>query len=195
MKRKTLLFLLVAAAQLAVPAFMLIGHERVRNEGAIFNFRTAPVDPRDPFRGEYVRLDFEVENGRWILPLLDKDGMPRVQHAFAVLGADSAGFARIDALVDERPSAGAFVPVEYMYWSGDTLFNLDLPFDRFYVQEGDGPRTEELLAPQWNDTTVTPGLPAYAVVRVLDGQTVIEDLIVGDRSIQAWMDEEVVDKP
>jgi hypothetical protein len=30
-------------------------------------------------------------------------------------------------------------------------------------------------------------LPAYALVRVYDGQAVIEDLIVGDRSIHDWL--------
>ncbi|MBK6341440.1 MAG: GDYXXLXY domain-containing protein [Flavobacteriales bacterium] len=62
MNRKPLLFLGIALAQLAVPAWMIAGRERVLSQGEVFKFKTAPIDPRDPFRGEYVRLDFEAES-------------------------------------------------------------------------------------------------------------------------------------
>jgi hypothetical protein len=32
-------------------------------------------------------------------------------------------------------------------------------------------------------------LPAHAVVRVLHGEAVIEDLVVGGKSIQVWLEE------
>jgi uncharacterized membrane-anchored protein len=189
MPRKVLLFLLVALAQLAVPAWMLIGHERVRSEGEVFKFRTAPVDPRDPFRGEYVSLSFEAETGHWPLPH-ENDGSSARIHAYAVLAKDTEDFATITALVPERPSAGAYISVEFMAWETDTIFNIRLPFDRYYLEEGDGPKTEALLATQWNDGVPTQPLPAYAVVRVLDGATVITDLIVDDKSIHEWLKEE-----
>ena len=105
------------------------------------------------------------------------------------LGTDSAGFATIVQLVQERPSESAFVRVEYMSWANDTLFNLSLPFDRYYLEEGDGPKTEQLLTPQWNADIPAEPLPAYAVVRVLDGEVVITDLVVGERSIHEWLKE------
>lgn len=190
MSRNALLFVLAAIAQLAVPAWMIVGHERVRRDGEVFKFRTAPVDPRDPFRGEYVRLDFEVERGRWLLPPVETGTGKYRHHAFALLGTDSTGFAAITQLVLERPSAGAFVRVEYMSWTNDTLFNISLPFDRYYLEEGDGPKTEKLLMPQWSDSLPVQSLPAYAVVRVLDGDAVVTDLVVGDRSIHEWLKEE-----
>lgn len=187
MSRKALLFVLVAVAQLSAPAWMIIGHERVRREGEEFKFRTEPVDPRDPFRGEYVRLGFEAENGHWLAPSAGSGTDNQRHHAYALLGTDSAGFARIEQLVRDRPSEGAFVPVAYMYWANDTIFNVSLPFDRYYLEEGDGPRTEHLLMPQWNQDTAAMTLPAYAVVRVLEGRTVITDLVVGDKSIHEWL--------
>lgn len=189
MSRKALLFVLVAVAQLAVPAWMIVGHERVRRDGDVFKFRTAPVDPRDPFRGEYVRLEFEAENGHWQLPPMEVAEGTYRRHAFAILGTDSAGFATIVQLVQERPSESAFVRVEYMSWANDTLFNVSLPFDRYYLEEGDGPKTEQLLTPQWNADIPAEPLPAYAVVRVLDGEAVITDLVVGERSIHEWLKE------
>lgn len=187
MPRRVILFLFVAAAQLAVPAWMLVGHERVRKDGAVFLFRTAPVDPRDPFRGEYVRLNFEAQQGSWTAP--DAGTMEYGQrNAFALLDTDSLGYARITALVDHAPDNGPYLPIRY--WTmGDegTVNSLELPFDRYYLEEGDGPKTEALLAPDWSSGSPSTPLPAHAVVRILHGQAVITDLVVGERSIHDWL--------
>lgn len=186
MNRKPLLFLGIALTQLAVPAWMITGRERILQQGEIYKFRTAPIDPRDPFRGEYVRLDFEAESGSW--PVARPDDMQTGEHsAYAILGIDSAGFARINALVDEAPATGAYLEVAYSTWGNESVERVQLPFDRFYLEEGDGAKTEDLLQPQWNDGEMVQPLPAYAKVRVLDGRAVIEDLIVDERSIHEWL--------
>lgn len=188
MRRNVILFAVVALAQLALPAWLIRDHERVRSEGEVFKFRTAPVDPRDPFRGEFVYLSFAAETGRWSLPRTA--GSTEYKHnGFAILATDSAGFASITTIVPERPASGAYLAVDHIPWETDTLYGIQLPFDRYYLEEGDGPKTEELLRPQWNDGIPTDTLPAYAVVRVLAGKAVIEDLIVGDRSIHVWLQE------
>lgn len=63
MNRNLLLALLVvlAAAQLAVPASMIVQRETVLTQGRVYKFKTAPVDPVDAFRGRYVALRFEEE--------------------------------------------------------------------------------------------------------------------------------------
>jgi len=186
MNRKPLLFMAVVLAQLAVPAWMILSHERILREGEVFKFRTAPIDPRDPFRGEYVRLDFEAESGSWPVARPD-DIQTGEQSAYAILGVDSAGFARITALVDQAPATGAYLAVDYSTWGNESVERVQLPFDRFYLEEGDGAKTEDLLQPQWNDGEMAQPLPAYAQVRVLDGRAVIEDLIVDERSIHEWL--------
>ena len=187
MPRRVLLFGLVALAQLAVPAWMLIGHERVRTEGEVFLFKTAPVDPRDPFRGEYVRLNFEAEQGNWTSPETGATEYAR-RSAFALLSTDSLGYARVTSLQAERPEEGVYLPVHY--WQVDhegAVNSLELPFDRYYLEEGDGPKTEELLAPDWSNGTPSTPLPAHVVVRILHGGSVITDLVVGGRSIHEWL--------
>jgi uncharacterized membrane-anchored protein len=194
MRLKPVLFIAVAIAQLAVPAWMIMSRERVLRDGEAFKFRTAPIDPRDPFRGEYVHLDFDAENGAWAV--MDTSGNSAgEQDAFALLSRDSAGYARIAALLTEPPAEGAFVRVQYYSWGEDSITQVSLPFDRFYLEEGDGPRTEKLLMPQWGDGIVSDPLPAYALVRVLNGQAVIEDLIVDERSIREWLSESLSEQP
>ena len=77
--------------------------------------------------------------------------------------------------------------VGYSFTSDSTMFRIDLPFDRFYLEQGKGARTEDLI--NQRATQMGPELPAYAVVRILEGEGVIEDLVIGDRSIQLWLQE------
>lgn len=194
MRRPLLLFLLIALAQLAVPAWMIVKHERVIGQGEVFRFRTAPVDPRDPFRGEYVQLEFEVEQE--VHPIDGPVQQDVEMIVYALMGTDEQGDARIEQVFRDPPEEGAFIRCIARRSSWDEELNgnavrITLPFDRFYLQEGKGPRTEELLRGEWNEEERMEPLPAYAVVRVLNGEAVIEDLVVGDRSIQQWMNEDL----
>lgn len=186
MRRDLLFFGAAALVQLAVPGWMILQHERVLQRGEVFRFRTAPVDPRDPFRGEYVMLNFDAETGPWKDPAVEGD--LGNETTFALLETDTAGSAVITQLLTDRPQQGSYLMVEKGYLLDDTLVQMvSLPFDRFYLEEGDGAKTEDMLAPQWDGETLSQPLPAYALVRVYDGQAVIEDLIVGDRSIHDWL--------
>lgn len=192
MNRKPLLFLGIALAQLAVPAWMIAGRERILQQGEIYKFRTAPIDPRDPFRGEYVRLEFEAERGSWQAPdttVTNPQGYAAFneQEAYGVLSVDSSGFAVIGALSGHPPAGQMYIRVLYNSANEQRIDRVFLPFDRFYLEEGDGAKTEELLQPQWNDGQVSQPLPAYVLVRVLNGEAVIEDLIVDERSIHEWL--------
>jgi len=59
------------------------------------------------------------------------------------------------------------------------LVRVDLPFDRYYLQEGDGAIVEELM--RRSNGGIVP--EAYAVVRLLNGDGVIEDLLIDGRSV------------
>jgi uncharacterized membrane-anchored protein len=192
MRRSATLFILIALAQLVVPAWMIMAHERVMREGEVFKFRTAPIDPRDPFRGEYVTLNFEASTGSWNDPhSISKAGSWENETFYASLGvSDTSGYALITSLAAEPPMSGAYIQVTHYGAAWNVVERVELPFDRYYLEEGDGAKTESMLMPQWNDGVLTQQpLPAYAVVRVYQGEAVIEDLIVGDKSIHEWLKE------
>lgn len=183
---KWLAFGCMVLFQLALPGWVLVDHERVLTEGEVYLFRTEPIDPRDPFRGEYVTLNFAAESGQWTSPAASTEEYVR-SSAFAVLGTDTGGFARIERLTRERPTGSAFVEVQFMSFGSDGVSRVSLPFDRFYLEEGDGAATEQMLQPQWSNDTLVQPMPAHAVVRILNGRAVIEDLVVGGRSIHEWL--------
>ena len=49
----------VVVAQVGVLGFMAGEREWVAKTGTEISLRTAPIDPRDAMRGDYVRLDYE----------------------------------------------------------------------------------------------------------------------------------------
>lgn len=191
MRPKALLFIAVALAQLALPAWMIIDRERVLTEGAVFKFRTEPVDPRDPFRGEYVVLAFEAERGEWPSPLRVNKQAGTVYATIAV--DQGSGFAYIASLHAEPPATGTYLPVGVHFYgyeeSTAQVTNVSLPFDRFYLEEGEGPRTEALMRLQGTGDGTEQPLPAFAVVRIRNGSSVVEDLVIGGKPVQQWMQE------
>ncbi len=197
MRRSSSLFAFVVLAQLAVPTWMIVSHERVLNEGEFFKFKTAPIDPRDPFRGEYVMLNFDAESGNWADPLVAFDSTGAEQYgdrpAYASLAFDPDGYATITGLTVDPPSSGPYVKVTYWPVNDTTVDRVSLPFDRFYLEEGDGAKTENLV--YQTNVQVGPEMPAYAQVRVYNGDAVIEDLIVGDKSIHVWLNEPPASAP
>src|SRR5262249_21760409 len=74
--RKTLLALAaIALAQTAVLAWMVVSRIQLLRSGREIVLSVAPVDPRDLFRGEYVRLDYVA--GRAALAPADGEPVKR----------------------------------------------------------------------------------------------------------------------
>ncbi len=102
MKHKAIIiavFVIMALAQLFVPAQMIMERENVLSTGSEFKFRTAPVDPYDPFRGKYITLNYSVDK------FYTSDSTWRDQaKAYVLIETDADGFARIDDVVREEPT-------------------------------------------------------------------------------------------
>ena len=52
--------ILAVILQLIVLAYMAGEREYILRNGKVIHLRTAPIDPRDMFRGDYVRLNYEI---------------------------------------------------------------------------------------------------------------------------------------
>ena len=52
--------ILAVILQLIVLAYMAGEREYILHNGNVIHLRTAPIDPRDMFRGDYVRLNYEI---------------------------------------------------------------------------------------------------------------------------------------
>ncbi|MFT5617871.1 MAG: putative membrane-anchored protein [Arenicella sp.] len=171
-------FVVVAIAQLFVPAQMILQRESVLEEGKIYKFKTAPIDPTDPFRGKYVRLSFSNQQiakvgGKW----------EAGETVFALLELDSAGFSIIGDIQRDQPSEEIdYLKVEIDYvkdnsWQDSTnivsTIRLNFPFDRFYMEESKAYEAELAYNDaRWEQKT------AYALVSIKEGEAVLKDVLI-----------------
>lgn len=169
-------FIVACLVQIGVPTGMVIHHEKVLKEGRVFRFKTAPVDPNDPFRGKYVQLRFD--NNFAYVP--DPNEWTAGETAYATLYNDYDGFAQIETLEKILPADNQdCLEVKIDYISDGAVY-VKLPFDRFYLKENLAPQAEERYFEASRDTTVS----TYALVHVKNGKAVLEDVQINGKSIK-----------
>ena len=117
---KVKLALLVAGLQVLVLAFMAGQREWITRTGQPVTLRTAPIDPNDPMRGAYVRLDYEIsfvpptqcrgEIVNWIkLSDYRETQKLRDRVVYAALSVNAYGIAELTSLSDTPPATGLFL--------------------------------------------------------------------------------------
>jgi uncharacterized membrane-anchored protein len=159
---RLIVFLLVALAQLAVPASLIWKREQTLRKGSVWRFRTAPVDPVDAFRGRYVALEFEEEARQIAPPAGAEDG----RKVFVTLRQTPEGFAEIDRITTSAPPGDDFIEAQL---HGTTV---SLPFDKYWVTERDAPAAEAAYRAQ----STREKQNAFVTVRVFKGDAALEQL-------------------
>jgi uncharacterized membrane-anchored protein len=171
-----ILFVVMIIAQWFVPLSMMMGQENIIREGKVFKFKTAPVDPSDPFRGKYITLRFEAS----VFPVDSSLHLDRHDKIYVTITEDANGFAAIQSVSAQAPSNTVdFVEAKTSFMMNDTLVNIRYPFDRFYMEESKASEAEKAYWEAGRDSTQI----AYALVAVSHGKTALKDVIVNDKSI------------
>ena len=182
MNKSTILysFIAVAVLQLAVPMSMISKREATLKRGDQYKFKTAPVDPYDAFRGRYVALRMEQDH----VPVPDGSSIKRGQYVYVLLEEDSDGFATLKSATVERPD-GAYIKAAVRYRYGNKL-HLNLPFDRYYMNEKEAPAAETAYREHSNRKQQD----AYITVRVKSGFAVLEHLYLGGVIMEEYLKKE-----
>ena len=153
MKRR--LIVTVVVLQLALLAWMAGEREWVLRTGKVVWLRTAPIDPGDPMRGEYVHLNYEIGS---VPKSLCRDGIPawfdgvkpqyygrsRERRVYASLKLDEEGVGQLTALSDQKPPEGIFL----RGWSGTLSSNeVDVRYgiEAFFMQQGKARALEDQM--------------------------------------------------
>ncbi len=182
------IFIILALVQLYVPAKMILNNEDVLNTGKEYKFRTAPIDPNDPFRGKYISLRYEES-----LTRVKTDTFrlwERGQDIYVLLEQDSLGFAKAKSVYEEKPLNNNYVKAKVAY-SGNSFFKspesksyvvrIDYPFDKFYMEESKALDAEKLYNMSRRRQTAKP---AYALIRIKNGDAVLKDVMIEGISIK-----------
>jgi len=176
----------LVAVQFAVLVGMINGKERILREGERVLFRTQPIDPHDPFQGRYVRLRFADD----YVPLDpgETTGLNRRDTVYVTFATDTNSFVRFNGWRTAPPTSGAYLKTRYLgehrNWNTGTRtstadgFRVEIPFDRFYMDEAKAPLAEQAVR------DATRGTNCWAAVRILNGKAVIEDVFVRGQSVR-----------
>jgi len=170
-------FGLLVLLQLWAPASMIYNRESVLKEGKSFKFRTAPVDPNDPFRGKYIVLSFD-ENS---FVTKDSSQWERGVEVFVQLATDTGGFAKIKSLHKKAPAMQDYIKTTVDYVGYDSLKEVFIqwPFDRFYMEESKALAAEQVYIKSSRDSNQV----TYALVKVKNGEAVLENVFINNKAI------------
>src|SRR5436853_2613377 len=108
------IFILVALAQLSVPAMLAWGRIQTLAHGRVWKLRTAPIHPVDAAQGRYVMMRFAAEDN-----YRQPDQLKSVDSIYAILKEGADGFAEIDHLSPSATPGDSAMKVEPGgYWDG-----------------------------------------------------------------------------
>jgi uncharacterized membrane-anchored protein len=167
----------VAGLQVLVLVCMAGEREWVLRTGRTIYLRTAPIDPRDVMRGDYVRLDYEVsrvprDKCRDGLVDVAAESRPlrRDQRVYAILRENEQGLSELVALSDQRPADGLFLRGRVDRWWGDGAIPVRYGLEAYFMQQGRALELEHLR----NRGDIQVPLEMAVAVRG-DGLAVIKD--------------------
>ena len=175
-------FALMVAAQFYVPLRMIFSSEKIINSDQVYKFKTVPRDPVDPFRGKYITLRYAVEREAYSIDTLSINTQYN-QPLFAFLKLDEDGFALIDTvLVDDSYSHDYIIIDDYNIYGSQMYINL--PFDKFFMNEYKAKPAEDAVRALRSDTSKT----VYGLVHVLEGKSILKDVMINDVSIRDYVE-------
>lgn len=129
--------------------------------GTEITIKTDPLDPRDVFRGDYVRLNYEISSIP--LNLLDEDilKLTNINEQYGEFGdlfgkdlyvalKEDNGFYTVDKVTLEKPKDGIYLIGKYAYsiWNETKEENVkairvEYTLDNYFVPENTGKDLEE----------------------------------------------------
>jgi uncharacterized membrane-anchored protein len=182
MKRiPVLIFILVALAQLAVPAMLAWGRIQTLTHGRVWKFRTAPIDPEDAIRGRYVALRFTAES--FSAPEKpESEQIPAGVTVYVVLKEDADGFAQIDHVSPTELKGDNVVKARNGYSSEDRQ-NVWFPFDTYWVTEKNAPAAERA----YRENSRRGQQNAFVTVRIRNGDSALEQLYIDNQPLADYL--------
>lgn len=155
---KTRLALAVVVLQALVLAFMAGQREWIARAGTPLTLRTAPIDPNDPMRGAYLRLDYEISTvppnlcrgrtSQWVKITDYRQRLElRDRSVYAALKVNPYGIAELVALDDVPPAGGPFLRGRVQ--SVDTTgIRVRYGIEAFFMSQDAARRAEEMVLNQ-----------------------------------------------
>ena len=137
---KTILIGVAVVLQAAILAAVVVQRENVLHHGDVVYMRTLPVDPRDLFRGDYVRLGYEAAS--LARDQVRKEDLREMQkperRVYLSYGTDSRNVMIPDKLTFTRPEGENFIRgLTVKNWRNNAI-GVRFGIERYFVQQDKG---------------------------------------------------------
>jgi uncharacterized membrane-anchored protein len=168
--------------QIVIPAQMIFNQENILKTGTAYKFKTQPVDPSDPFKGKYIRLNYDINQTK------TKDTVwQRGDVAYVSIANDSLGFAKATKASKEAPKTGIYIETKVNWYAkGTSVLHFTLPYNEYYMEESKAKPAEDVYRIAQRDS-----LPnnTYALIYVKDGDAVLDNVFINDIPIADYVEQ------
>lgn len=177
MKSKKIIFIVFALIILCIPAYLIFSSEDVLANGHQHKLRLQGYDPFDPFRGKYLRLNYEDR-----MPC--DSALNEGDLAYIIFEQDSLGFSYFSKALVNKPEHDNYMTAPVMsIYEGKAQIMLD-NITKYFINESKATQAETIL----QDFTRARPNDIYAAIRVLDGEVRLEDIFVEDIPLLEYLD-------
>jgi len=137
-------FILAVILQLLVLAYMTGEREYILRNGQVIHLRTAPIDPRDMFRGDYVRLNYELSRIP-VAAVKDAVSAPALKKGHKIYVSLKEGPDGLYELTEanlQKPDEGLYLTGRSVYEhrlssAGNPLW-VNYGIEAYFVEQGEG---------------------------------------------------------
>lgn len=195
------LFFAFAALIVLVPVYVAFSSQNVLNNGKLYKFKPMAYDPFDPFRGKFLRVNYETDNIPTRFDFKDKETV------YVSIGVDKEGFAFFEEAFKNPPKKKDYLETTIRNTGMDEAFmrefrkqmestdfdigemdsrstvSIEIPdnMNKYFINEDDALRAERVLQRERKDI--------YIGVRVLDGEVRLDNIFVHDLPILDYLQE------
>lgn len=137
------------AAQLSVLGYMVFGREQIISHGTQVVISTAPIDPRDPFRGDFVRLRYAMNTLKYAQRRWEpEDYEAKIGDVvYAVINENTGGLHDVDYYTNIEPESNTLFMrgriTTRSNWNGGNASRAKFGIEQLFVQQGAGYDIEE----------------------------------------------------
>jgi len=177
MKNKKIIFGIFAVVILLIPLYIIMSSESILENGHLHKIRLRGYDPFDPFRGKFLRLNYDNNIPCDVAVEKGKD-------AFVLLEKDSMGFSYFAFAQAEKPDHDDYIQAELLYVAdGFTSIKID-NLTKYFINEDKAQEAERVVQ---GFTRERPN-DIYVAIRVLDGEARLQDIFVEETPLLEYLE-------
>jgi uncharacterized membrane-anchored protein len=148
-RRAWIAAVIVALLQTVIICYTIESHASILRSGTEILLRTAPIDPRDLLRGDYVVLNYDISSvpASTVVGELPKEAGEKVLSVRLQKQPDGFWSIAESSFGNLEPKPDTVVlksqPFQYYPVEGPQTIRVDYGIERYYVPEGEGQDLEE----------------------------------------------------